>query len=259
MNWKTKKLRNSRIDLVAAIILVFIGTGVRPVSAESGFRIEAESGAAFGGYNDVEIPQGSGTRFSLTDDLDLETKVYYRLRASYRINGRHEILGLFAPLTLKANGSVNRQVDFEGTTFPASTPLDAEYTFNSYRLTYRYHFGVSEKIDAAIGFTGKIRDAAVRLASASEKAEKTNVGFVPLISFLFTINISDKVRFYIDGDALAAPQGRAEDVKAAFEFDTGQNVSFNLGYRILEGGADVDEVYNFALVHYAAAGISFRF
>jgi hypothetical protein len=29
-----------------------------------------------------------------------------------------------------------------------------------------------------------------------------------------------------------------------------------LGYRILEGGADNDEVYNFALFHYAAVGVT---
>ena len=31
------------------------------------------------------------------------------------------------------------------------------------------------------------------------------------------------------------------------------------GYRILEGGADNDEVYNFALFHYASMGISYAF
>ena len=30
-----------------------------------------------------------------------------------------------------------------------------------------------------------------------------------------------------------------------------------LGYRILEGGADNNEVYNFALFHYASVGILF--
>ena len=32
-----------------------------------------------------------------------------------------------------------------------------------------------------------------------------------------------------------------------------------VGYRFLEGGADNDEVYVFALVHYVAAGVVVRF
>ena len=31
------------------------------------------------------------------------------------------------------------------------------------------------------------------------------------------------------------------------------------GYRILEGGADNDEVYNFSLFNYASAGITYTF
>jgi hypothetical protein len=32
-----------------------------------------------------------------------------------------------------------------------------------------------------------------------------------------------------------------------------------VGYRLLEGGADVDEVYTFALLHYAVGGLALRF
>jgi hypothetical protein len=31
-----------------------------------------------------------------------------------------------------------------------------------------------------------------------------------------------------------------------------------VGYRIVEGGADVDQVYNFALVNHLGAGLSVR-
>jgi hypothetical protein len=58
----------------------------------------------------------------------------------------------------------------------------------------------------------------------------------------------------LEGDALAAPQGRAEDVLLALQFHPRPNLAFKLGYRILEGGANVAEVYNFALLNYAALG-----
>ncbi len=62
----------------------------------------------------------------------------------------------------------------------------------------------------------------------------------------------------LDGDALAAPQGRAEDVTAAPRIGFGDRVDARVGYRVLEGGSDVDEVYGFALFHYAVAGITVR-
>jgi hypothetical protein len=39
----------------------------------------------------------------------------------------------------------------------------------------------------------------------------------------------------------------------------GKQWSITAGYRFLEGGADNDEVYTFALVHYLAAGVVVRF
>jgi hypothetical protein len=63
----------------------------------------------------------------------------------------------------------------------------------------------------------------------------------------------------VEGDALAAPQGRAEDVFVGVVVPVNRRLSVKAGYRFLEGGADVDEVYTFALVHYAAVGAIVHF
>ena len=59
--------------------------------------------------------------------------------------------------------------------------------------------------------------------------------------------------------ALSEEQGRAEDIFAGIVVDAGRHWSVKAGYRFLEGGADNDEVYTFAAVHYVAAGAVFRF
>lgn len=58
---------------------------------------------------------------------------------------------------------------------------------------------------------------------------------------------------------MAARQGRAEDAQIALTYNLAKGVRFRAGYRILEGGADNSEVYNFALFHYASAGLTFSF
>jgi len=60
--------------------------------------------------------------------------------------------------------------------------------------------------------------------------------------------------FLLAGDALAAPQGRAEDVLLALQYRPGDDLMLRLGYRILEGGADNDEVYSFTLINYLVVG-----
>jgi len=42
-------------------------------------------------------------------------------------------------------------------------------------------------------------------------------------------------------------------------YDVSASTKVLAGYRVLEGGADNDEVYTFSLFHYAVAGIEMRF
>jgi hypothetical protein len=54
-------------------------------------------------------------------------------------------------------------------------------------------------------------------------------------------------------------KGRAEDVQLAATYKFSNQLTNRLGYRILEGGASNDEVYNFALFHYPSVGVSYNF
>lgn len=226
------------------------------VSSYAQLQLDIESGMVFSGYNDVRIPNDTGTKISLTDELKSNSKVFFRVKGIYAISEKHVLSLLVAPLRLKAEGSVNRLVRFEGAEFPANTPLASTYRFDSYRLTYRYNFYRSKNLHTDIGFTAKIRDASVRLEGNNKRQEKKNTGFVPLINFQIHWLMSNKLSLILEGDALASPQGqgRAEDVLLALQYNVNKNIDLKLGYRILEGGADVDEVYNFALLHYSVFG-----
>ena len=83
------------------------------------------------------------------------------------------------------------------------------------------------------------------------------MGFVPIINFRFLWKVDDNFGVLLEGDALAAPQGRAEDILVAATYKLSDNLKIRAGYRILEGGTDNKEVYNFSLFHYASVGISY--
>lgn len=48
-----------------------------------------------------------------------------------------------------------------------------------------------------------------------------------------------------------ADPGRAEDVALKLRYRLNDRLSVAGGYRTVEGGANVDEVYNFAWLHYS--------
>ena len=217
--------------------------------------LDLETGAVATGYNNVRIPGDQGTLFSMKDDLISKTEIFFRLRVNYTIKSRHTLSLLYAPLETVSNGNVPYDILFEGVTFPANTDLAGTYKFNSYRLTYRYEIVLKPKFEFGLGFTAKVRDAKIALASATMESEKTNVGFVPIINFRMLWKPYEKIGLLLEGDALAAPQGRAEDVMIAATYRLSDWLGLKAGYRILEGGAENDEVYNFALFNYASVGL----
>jgi hypothetical protein len=219
------------------------------------WEVEFETGAVFSGYNDIRIPGDTGTEVSFVDDLKTDSRYFLRLRLTHRFNRRHSLSVLVAPLSLKAAGSVAEPVIFEDVEFPAGTHLEGTYRFDSYRLTYGYTLYPTEALTATLGLTAKIRDAAVRLESSTLNSEKTNTGFVPLLYGRLLWSPRESMSVLFEADALAAPQGRAEDVLFAFQYALNPVASIRFGYRMLEGGADNEEVYNFTLLNYVVVGM----
>ncbi|HEX2922263.1 MAG TPA: hypothetical protein VHO50_13960 [Bacteroidales bacterium] len=231
-------------------VIIFSGTSL----IRGQVFLDVETGFAATGYNDVRVPGTSGTIFSLKDDLDARTDLFYRIRTGYIFNDRHTLSLLFAPLTIESKGINAFDIYFQDQTFNSGEDITGTYKFNSYRFTYRYDLVRKDKTRFGIGFTAKIRDAMIRLGSPSTSSEIKNLGFVPIINFRLDWQTGEKIGLLFEGDALAAPQGRAEDVLLAVTYNVSNNFRFKAGYRILEGGADNDEVYNFALINYGAIG-----
>ena len=223
----------------------------------AGGYFDMETGLVFGGYNDVRIPPDAGTEFSLTDDLDTDANRFVRLRAGMSLGERHELSFLFAPLRLYAEGVITRAIHYRDHDYAAGTRLEARYRVDSYRLTWRYALWRSARIDFDLGLTAKLRDAEILLEGDDARTAEENTGFVPLLSFGFRWHVRNGLDMILDGDALASPggEGRAEDLLAAVQWQVRPQTGLRLGYRFLEGGADVEDVYNFALIHYLSLGV----
>jgi len=242
--------------------MIFLISGLcLPKISYGDWFLDFEGGWVWCGYNDVRIPPDTGTEFSLCGDLSLNSKPAFRIRLGYRFHPKHSFSLLYAPLSTSARGNVGRDIFFNGENFPAGTPLEGLYRFNSYRLTYRFDFINGRSWRVGLGFTAKIRDAEIKVEDGGNSASRTDLGFVPLLNFRVEWLFSENFSLLLDGDALASPggQGRAEDVLLALRYHLGDSAALRVGYRILEGGADVETVYNFALLHYFVAGVRIYF
>jgi opacity protein-like surface antigen len=229
-------------------------------SAKAQFKLDLEGGLVYGtNYNKIRIPASDGSLVNISNDLDVTATVFYRIRAGYTIANRHTISVLYAPLTVKYSGAFDRDVNFNNSIYSTGEDLRVDYKFNSYRITYRYDFIENRHWRVGAGLTAKIRDADVRFKSSANDTHYDNIGFVPLVNFYAAYRPAARWTAILEGDALASKYGRAEDIFLGASYNFTQNFGVKLGYRVVEGGADNDKIYNFTWINYASAGLLITF
>ncbi|MHA7131902.1 hypothetical protein [Algoriphagus namhaensis] len=247
---------NAQQTQLRLLLIIFLLTV--PLTLKGQFSLSLESGTAFSGYNDVRVPNGDqaqGTLFSLHDDFDPEPTAFFRVEFSYLIADRHIVELTAAPLQLDYSDAQVGEIDFANTDFSGEN-IDGSYQFNTYRASYRYRLVNQSKLKFDLGATLLLRDARIALSQNGIQAEDTDLGLVPLLSFHLDYAAGSKWNLLLKGDALVGPQGRAEDIFAGALYRLGDgNWQLKGGYRLIEGGADVEQVYNFALIHFADLGV----
>ena len=219
------------------------------------YELKLELGQTRIHSNFFEVPKGA-TRITFPDGTEQMTG---RLYGTWNINDQDKIRILYAPFTAKATVVPATAVNFMNDTYAAGTPIDVSYTFNSYRVSYIRTWNDNPHFKPHFGFTGKIRDAAIKLSNGTVSQERDNVGFVPLLNGGFDYHLNSDWIFLFDVDAAAATQGRAIDGAIEFHYLGFQNYRAGVGYRVLDGGVNTDSNLNFAQLRTAYFSLAKEF
>lgn len=225
--------------------------------AFSSTSVNLELGQATSVYNKVKINGEEGTLFNLAPALD--STMYYRLSLIKKFDSPHGFRLLYAPLKFTGDKRYSRNINFNGVNFPSGKKTEAEYQFNSYRGTYFYELISDTNFLLRLGGTVKIRDASIELKQDDRKKAKKNTGVVPLIYLYSQYKWSNGFVATFDFDGLMAPQGRAFDIALMGGYQFSPSVSLHLGSRMLEGGADNENVYNFSQINYYFTALQIGF
>ena len=223
------------------------------------FRFELEGGPVWQAKNDVRIPGNSGTDFSFKDLTGSGPHAAGRLTVDWNIRQRHGLRLEVAPLRIDGNGQLDQPVSFAGTTFASGTPTEGQYKFDTYRLSYRYLFLNKSSLRLHVGVTLLVRDAKIELEQAGIKASDSNVGVAPLLNFSTAWAFAERWAAIVDFEGLAGGPGRALDLAFKIRYDLSDRWSIGGGYRMLEGGVDNDDVYNFSWFNYGFANVGYQF
>ena len=245
-------------------------SGVTPAAALAGVvpaavrtppspALTLELGAAWQLRNTAQVSnEPPNTRFKIDELTGDGPFPAGRLVLDWPLNQKHLLRFVVAPLGIEENGTAAQSIVFQDTTF-APGPLQVKYRFDSYRASYRYVFYERERWTWSGGATLNIRDAEIRLQQGTLTRVEKNTGLVPLLALEGQWRFAPGWYGLLDFEGLAAPQGRAIDAALKVGYDVTSNVTVAGGYRMLDGGADNDELYTFARFDSAVLGLTWRF
>ena len=223
------------------------------------FRFALEGGPVWQTKNDVRIPGNTGTEFSFKDLTGSGPYAAGRFTFDWNFLEQHGLRLEIAPLRIDGNGTFDQPVRFAGTTFSPGTPTEGKYKFDTYRVSYRYLFLNKNSWRMHVGATLLLRDAKIELEQTGQKASDSNVGVAPLLNFSTEWAFATRWAAIFDFEGLAGGPGRALDLALKLFYDLSDRWSVGGGYRILEGGADTDDVYNFSWFNYGFLTVGYQF
>jgi hypothetical protein len=223
------------------------------------FRFEVEGGPVWQTKNDVRIPGNTGTEFSFKDLTGSGPYAAGRFTFDWNFLERHGLRLEVVPLRFDGTGTFNQPVSFAGTTFSPGTPTEGKYKFDTYRVSYRYLFLNRSSWRMHVGATLLVRDAKIELEQAGQKASDSNLGVAPLLNFSTEWDFARRWTAIFDFEGLAGGPGRALDLALKVRYDLTDRWSVGGGYRMLEGGVDSDDVYNFSWFHYGFLTVGYQF
>lgn len=221
------------------MIIIFIALLFSQYSWAS--SIDLDIGQTETVFNRFRIPNEKSNQITTPSGGTLTS---FRLTGTFDLKSGNQLYLLYAPLQTSYNFNATKNFRFNDTTFSNGEDTEVTYKFNSYRIGYLWNWK-SSSFRYWIGAVGKIRDATIAVSQGSKNDSYSNVGFVPLASYGFDWQLTSFFSIFHHTDALGSSRGAAYDSQIEFKINTSK-LSTSLGKRILGGGADNTNVYNFA-------------
>ena len=244
---------------VALAIAAIVATQAAHADSARSPTLTVELGAAWQARNDARIEnEPPNTRFAIDEITGSGPYPAGRVALEWPLAERHVLRLLAAPLRIDDTGISNDTIVFRETVFDPGR-VRAEYRFDSWRLGYRYVFHDSDRWTWSGGATLNIRDAEIRLSQDGTSRSRSNTGVVPLLALVGEWRFAPGWRMLLDFEGLGASQGRAIDATLQAGYDLTPSLHLSGGYRVLDGGADNDDLYTFARFDFAVLALHWRF
>lgn len=252
-------MRRISVPVIGVLLWFVFGATGTALAEDVSISATAELGFVRPLYHTIQIGRDTYSFDYVGEGGQEILQPWARFEVDALFSQRHEVSFLYQPLTFNTGTRVDNPdgITIDDVTFADNTPLDLQYGFDFYRLTWRNRFHQSEAWQLALGAGLQLRNASIVFdgftLEGSQLLERRvisqDLGPVPVISFAARRRGEAGVFFEATLDGFYAPirylNLRDVDV-IGWLYDAALRVGYErrggpdpyLSLRVLGGGAD---------------------
>jgi hypothetical protein len=244
-------------------VLLSIGGAKKPARSElsaddTRWRFEYAFGPYFLIGNEVESPNGSGTRFDLYDfNRGDDPTTTAEATVSFKAFESSSFDVLYAPFESRDQGTFNRDVTFNGVTFPADSLIHSAWRLHDVRIRWRRHIvDTNWKVDAGVGIM--IQDTYTKLESKSDSLVSAveDLALLPFLHFNAGYKLWNTGTLRVGGDGLYLANDWMVDAGVLLSWQLHPRWELSTGYRIYRREITTDELLNRVEYHAPSLSVS---
>lgn len=160
-----------------------------------------------------------GTQIDFTDDLGYKKTRFRDFRIVLRPSQKSRFRIQNTPITYTAETLLNRNLVFNGITFPVSVPLQSTFGWKVWRLGYEYDFLYKERGFVGILFEARYTDFSAELRSALGNEFTAVKGPLPAIGGVGRVYILPEVALNFELSGFQVPRIDPQYSGSYFDWD----------------------------------------
>lgn len=216
----------------------------------------------------VSRPGFPGTEIDMESDLDLDkNETLPALYAGARLGKRWVVAGEYYGLDRTGSRTIERDINFDGATFPVGVEVSSKMQSDIYRLTVGYAFIRTDRAElgAAIGLHATNFEIALQGDTdvgigviRQQDSKRTFLAPMPTVGVFGTFELTPKLILTGRADYLSLDVGDYDgsilNAQAAIAYKVTDMIEVGAAYRYVDYGLDVDKGRYTASVDYDFKG-----
>jgi hypothetical protein len=246
----------------AAAVLVFcLASFVMPASAAAQYGKPGSDRATGETYHvevggflwtpspDIAITSESlgiiGSKIDFVTDLGIETSTFTQIRVVLRPSTKSKFRFEYTPITYTAQGTLKRDLIFNGIRYPVSLPVDTELKWRAYRFGYEYDFVYKDRGFAGFLLEAKYTDVEATLSNVLDTEFIHARAPIPAVGFIGRGYVAPNISITGEFSFFPLPRDLNDDYKAKYyDFDLYGTVNFTDNFGAQGGYRSFDVFYH---------------